>query len=132
MAHMNLRRQAVETLIRDTEERAETVSYCFGERKHDLKDLLARREIPVFFENRALGMSMEYGLGLSLFGMKRQLRRFVASRTIGADEIYSRVVFLDRRGKILADTHRRFLSGAPETAEHWQDFLNRDTSGPPS
>jgi len=57
---------ALRQLTSDSARRATAVSYFYSERKEDLRQLERSRELSAYFENKALGMSMEYGLKASL------------------------------------------------------------------
>jgi len=104
LSQLELQESALEQLRQDTEKRATAVSYFYSERKNDLKDLAASREISIFFENKALGMSMEYGLRASLFGIAQSFERLLEDRKLDEDRIYTRIVFVDSDGKLLIDS----------------------------
>ncbi len=70
----------MKNLRQSLEKQAAAVSYFYAERANDLRDLAASHEIKAFFENQALGMSMEYGLGASLQTMRRRFERFLEER----------------------------------------------------
>ena len=53
-----LRDSSIQKLRTETEKLAESVGYFFEERKDDLMNIGMSREVAVFFENRALGMSL--------------------------------------------------------------------------
>ena len=63
---VNLKEQNIENLKQEVQKRAAALSYFFIERRHDLNDLAENRRLAVYFENKALGMSMKYGLQVSL------------------------------------------------------------------
>ena len=100
----NLRETALEQLIQDTEKVALTISYFFSERKSDLENLSKNRSLSVFFENRALGMSMEYGLRASLNSIARQFDRFIREKKFDGRRIYSRVVFVSANAQIIVES----------------------------
>jgi len=104
LSQVELQGYALDQLKQDTEKRATAVSYFFSERKNDLRNLATSREVSVFFENKALGMSMEYGLKASLLAISEKLNWLLEERKLGGDRIYARILFLDRDGQLLADT----------------------------
>src|SRR3989304_1849382 len=69
LSQLELQGYTLEQLRQDTEKRATAVTYFSSERKNDLRNLALSRETSIFFENKALGMSMEYGLKASLLAM---------------------------------------------------------------
>jgi len=107
LSQADLQKTVFERLQGEMEKRATTVSYFYTERKNDLKNLTASRALEVFFENKALGMTMEYGLRASLVGVSDRLSRVLEERRIGRDRIYARVVFVDDSGRLLVDTSKK-------------------------
>jgi len=89
---------------RNLEKRAEAVSYFFSERRNDLKTIAASSELGAFFENKALGMTMEYGLKASLVFIAEDFERVLDERRLANERIYRRIVFLDAAGEPLVDT----------------------------
>ncbi|MEI6207452.1 MAG: ATP-binding protein [Desulfuromonadales bacterium] len=101
---VKLRNSLKEQLRQDAAKHAGTIEHYFDERKNDLRYLSSAREIAVYFENKALGMSMEYGLGSSLVDISAYFKYFVADRKAAGDQIYTRIMMLDNQGSVLADT----------------------------
>ena len=103
---IELRESVLKNFKQDLEKHAAGLSYFYSERKNDLKNLPAKREISIFFENKALGMSMEYGLRASLIAIQESLDLVLKERMLGQDPIYTRFVFADSSGECLIDTQR--------------------------
>lgn len=82
---------------------ANTLGHFFIDRSIDLEDLSANREILAYFENKALGMSREYGLWASLVGMSELFSRYVSQKQLEAIPVYTRIGFWDSCGEFLAD-----------------------------
>ena len=116
----DLQSTLLEHLRQETEKRAAAVEYFFAERKDDLTDAARSREISVFFENRALGMSMEYGLKFSLTQIEERFRDMIGTKKIGDDAIYSRIVFVDAGGNLLIDSDAHKKSAGSE--QNWRSF----------
>jgi len=70
VSRIELQQSSIQRLRGDLEKRAAAVSYFYLERKNDLLNLASDREVSAFFENRALGMSMQYELRSSLFAIE--------------------------------------------------------------
>ena len=68
-SQVKLQESALDHLREDTEKRSMAVSYFCSERKNDLNSHASNRAISAFFENKALGMSMEYELRASLLDL---------------------------------------------------------------
>ena len=77
---MELRDADIAKLRYETKKQGESGGYFFEERKDDLLNLAMSREVAVFFENRALEMSMEYGLSLSLPPIAERFRSLIAKK----------------------------------------------------
>ena len=86
------------------EKRATAVRYFYSEREDDLRNLTESREISVYFENQALGMSLEYGLQASLFAIQDLFDRLRAKKKLEDHVIYNRIVFVDAAGETLVDS----------------------------
>jgi len=121
IAQSALQESTLKNFRHDLEKRAIAVSYFYSERKNDLKNLAASREIAIFFENQALGMSMEYGLRASLMQIEKSFAKFLEGRKLGSDPIYQRLVFLDREGKCLVDSH--LTKGRQPSERSWDQYL---------
>lgn len=93
-----------EQLRQDAAKHASAIEHYLDERKNDLRYLSNAREISVYLENKALGMSMEYGLGSSLVDISTYFTYFVADRKASDRPIYTRIIMLDTNGAVLADT----------------------------
>jgi PAS domain S-box-containing protein len=120
----DLQSTLLEQLKQETEKRAAAVEYFFAERKDDLMDTARSREISVFFENRALGMSMEYGLKFSLTQIEERFRDMIRTKKIGDDAIYSRIAFVDAGGNLLIDSNAHKKS--PDSGQNWRSFRSRE------
>lgn len=114
--------------IQEAEQQAISLSYFFNERKNDLHSITNSRSLSAYFEDKALGMSMEYGLAASIqiagdfFDAMRQ------DNKLGKQQIFERLVFIEKTGKILIDSHSPELKNA--WTGQWQRFLaplQRDT-----
>lgn len=89
---------------KDVEGRAGILEYFFNERRDDLLNLALSREVSVFYENRALGMSEEYGLKQSLLPIRSRFDDLIARKHIADIPLYSRLLLIDEEGRGLVDT----------------------------
>ena len=120
---------AMKNLVYDTEKLAMATSYFYSERKDDLKDLSKSRELSIFFENKALGMSMEYGLKASLIAISKSFDRLLNEKKFNAERIYTRIVFIDSSGDLLVD-RMPLKSAKSEPEKEWKKYLAPDESEP--
>ncbi len=110
-------------LIQEFDRRASAAGYFFSAQTNALKELADAREIAIYFENQALGMSLEYGLNASLAAIQELLDKFAQKNSLGRHPVYSRVLLLSPDGHPLA------LSGArdgPGDKTDWSRFVRRD------
>ena len=117
-----LQKNLVTQLKQDSEIRAASVDYFFSERRDDVVNLALSREISGFFENKALGMSMEYGLNLSLIPIRELFIDLMERKQVGKDRIYSRIVLIERDGSTIVDVSGQDQTGSG--AKKWKSFLN--------
>jgi|GEM_PF-2126340 len=126
LSQTQLQEAALKRWQMNTEKMASTVSYFLRERRRDIRNLSNNRAILVFFENKALGMSMEYGLMASLNEIKLQLDHFVKECKFDKREVYHRVVLIDADGKLLADSTGSGFR--PDPNLNWKGFLTPNRS----
>jgi PAS domain S-box-containing protein len=122
-----IREAALKQLHLDINNRAAAVSYFFSERRNDLTELTGNRAISAFFENEALGMSMEYGLKASLIAISEEFGRLLNQREIEENQIYTRMVLIDHTGKLLVE---RAADPDDHLQEDWKSLLTPEKHGP--
>ena len=125
-----LRKFYISRLLRDTEKQATAVSYFFSERMNDMAMLAECRELSIYFENQALGMSMEYGLSASLENAANAFRRFRERRRLGGNRIFSMVTFIDEGGQRLIDVDEQRAADGKVQRGYLNRFVIRSTKGP--
>ncbi len=112
-----LRESQFRQLTLGIERNASAVRYFLTERGDDLRHLSESREVAIYHENAALGMSMEYGLRASLFAIQELFDRMQHTKKFEDQAIYVRIVLLDEAGAPLV------LAGAAASAaeqESWK------------
>nr|WP_245232245.1 EAL domain-containing protein [Thiorhodococcus minor] len=72
-------------------------------------DLTEIHEIETFLTNRALGMSMRYGLNANLAALEASFQAKLAQKRLLGAPVYARILYFDQDGTLLADTR----PGAP-------------------
>jgi PAS domain S-box-containing protein len=121
VSQLHLQESEMEEFRQDMEKRATAIGYFFSERKNDLKHLAQGRDISAFFENKALGMSMEYGLRASLLGISKNFDRLLADRKFDEDKIFDRIILIDSHGDLLVNSRPHGKTQIPEKG--WNRFL---------
>jgi signal transduction histidine kinase/DNA-binding response OmpR family regulator/HPt (histidine-containing phosphotransfer) domain-containing protein len=86
---------------------ATNADFYLTERKTELSELAHGRVVASYYENRALGMSMEYGLQLSLEAVRELLVERVGGTHHRGGSVYRRIVFVGEEGELLS------LAGEP-------------------
>ena len=118
----NLRQTMEEQRRLESGRRAAALGYFFSERRDDLTNLSLSHELAGFFENRALGMSMRYGLKQSLVPISARFRQLIDRKRIGSEPIYRRLVLLDEAGELLVDEGEK--GGDAEGERGWKAMLS--------
>jgi signal transduction histidine kinase len=103
-SHGELQSYHREQVLRESGKRAEALAYFFSERSKDLRSLVSGRELQTYFENKALGMSMQYGLAASLHSIRDAFDAFRTESLLSGSEIYQRIVFLGADGRSMVDS----------------------------
>ncbi len=127
-AEKTLRRSAWLQFYYDAERMAGSLAYFFSERVSDMLDLAESRELSIFFENKALGMSMDYGLQASLTAITEKLRQTLEDNSFHENRIFGRMVFIDTDAHVLSDTLE--LSGNNQEDPDWQTYLQPEIRAP--
>jgi diguanylate cyclase (GGDEF)-like protein len=109
-SHTERNQFALEQMAMDLEKRSEVLSYFFSERKDDMENLIASRELTAFFSNQALGMSMEYGLQASLIGITNLFSHTIEQKKVKNDYVYEWIAFVSLDGSMLAGAQNNSLS----------------------
>lgn len=123
-----LRQTATDQVVYFLERQADALSYFYSERKMDLQTISRAREIRIYFENKALGMSMAYGLKASLDQINREFDYLIGERKAGGIPIYQRVVFINEKGTLLVDRRNPGLRHDCELP--WSRFLTPNIPEP--
>ena len=128
LSQVELEKSTTENLLHELKYRAASLSHFFAERKGDLDDLAVGRDITAYFENKALGMSVEYGLRAGLVRIAAAFDHLMEERRLGADSIYCRIAFMTPEGELLVD-RRSDGDKAEHTIQHLDQIRALGTSG---
>ena len=118
----SLRQTMEDQRLLESTRRVAALQYFFSERRDDLVNLALSREVTGFFENRALGMSMRYGLRQSLVPIGTRFVQLIERKRIGDRPVYQCLILLDETGEVLVDEPA--ADDAPALGRPWQEFLN--------
>ncbi len=115
-AQRDLREATRNELGLNLDKRAAALSYFHTERMADITTLAADRALSAYFSNRALGMSMQYGLRASLLNLQKRFEQLATQKKIDSDPVYLRLLFVDMENNRLVDVGSQ--QGQPE---HWSN-----------
>ncbi len=103
LSFRSLRQDSLNSFAQNLEERAVLLDYFIEERVRTIKSIAEGVAISQYFENKDLGMSMKYGLGIVLENLKTDFTNFIKQRKLDGAPIYKRISFFDVSGKLLVD-----------------------------
>ena len=113
-----------ENLLRQHAQQAQlhatTLAHFLAAAEKDVSNLSESREVAAFYENRDLGMSMQYGLALSLVPIQERLAALAEPSDDRDMRPFLRIALLDASGSVLADSAG---PGAPP----WADAADAST-----
>jgi signal transduction histidine kinase len=103
-----LRQAAERRLIAESHLRADALSDVADDRIHLARHISERNELNTYLTSKALGMSPQYGLGVSLDALERRLQDYVFGGTLRVEGArfrpFARVVIFDESARVLADS----------------------------
>ena len=102
----DIRLSAEVRLADQTAKQAASIGYFISERRHDIEQIARSPGVISFFENKALGMSMKYGLRATLIQTEQEFSRLLDTKTIIGQPLFSRLLFCDTDGHILVEDKR--------------------------
>lgn len=105
------------------EKQVMAIGYFFSEREQDLRELSNSKEVSTYFENKALGMSFQYGLTTSLMEMQQRFTWLSRSRKIGEDLIYNWIAFVQPDGIPITEV---LPNGSLHSMEGFKRISNMD------
>ena len=115
-----LQQTALRQMTFDSERRATALSYFFAEQQDFLVELAGCTELTSYFENKALGMSMEYGLQASRLLATDHFEEKRQAKKLGETPMYDRLAFVDAAGHLLNDSRTKTR---PWARRPWRPFL---------
>jgi len=98
-----LRSNADARLIADGQRKAAAISDFMVERRNEAIDLSESHEIESYLVNKALGMSMQYGLITNLDAITLHLRRKKEQKIIRGTPLFSDITYFDENGDSLSE-----------------------------
>ncbi|MEI6876657.1 MAG: hybrid sensor histidine kinase/response regulator, partial [Spirochaetota bacterium] len=87
----------------DSRRVAEAVADLISERRKSTVELAECPEVANYLINKALGMSLRYGLNANLAAIEERFRRQLERANLRGEHIFERIVFYDVDGMVLVD-----------------------------
>ncbi|HEY7865180.1 MAG TPA: EAL domain-containing protein [Psychromonas sp.] len=84
---------------------ADTLGFFFEVNQDNINNIATDKTMSAFFANLASGMSMEYGLGSSLFNLNKLISNLARSGKINNIPIYERIALVDFSKSPIVDTN---------------------------
>jgi diguanylate cyclase (GGDEF)-like protein/PAS domain S-box-containing protein len=91
-------------LVTDSRHTAALLADMVAEQRDFVRDLAGSHEVETYLTNKALGMSMRYGLAANLSSMEDSFRNRLARKTVLGGPMYLRLLYYDESGALLVDT----------------------------
>jgi PAS domain S-box-containing protein len=111
----------------ETNGRADAIGNFFAERLNNIRNLAQSRELAIYFTNKALKMSMQYGLRGSILGIRQRFDEVIKETSIQGKPVFDRLVFVTADGAVLVDTGRSSLAGG---RTNWSQYVAPDSAEP--
>jgi len=127
-AQSELHRAALGRFISENDKRAVAAANFLADRMNDLSQLAENRDLALYYENRALGMTQEYGLGASLVIAEELFANFRKSKRLKDQELFSRIVYLDASGTKMLDLQGK--STFDDRSVNWSSYLKPEQRKP--
>jgi diguanylate cyclase (GGDEF)-like protein/PAS domain S-box-containing protein len=97
--------EAEARLIAESRQTADLIRDVLVEQVNFVSDLAELHQIESFLVNKALGVSMRYGLNINLSAIEEAFSRKLGQRLALGEPVYDRIVYFDEHGARLVDTH---------------------------
>ena len=124
ISQQSLREAAYNKFGYSLEKRISALGYFYSERMSDIDDLSRHHSLGTYLANKALGMSMEYGLRTSLLNLRLVFQDLVTHKKIKSMPVYLRLLYFDDKYQKLIDVGS--LSGQHES---WIGMDKSDATG---
>lgn len=123
-----LYRASLGRVVSENDKRAMAAGNFLADRMNDLSQLAENRDLALYYENKALGMTQEYGLGASLAIFEETFKSFRNRKRLQEKELFIRIIYLDvSDGKML---DLRGSDAFDDRRVNWRSYLKPDQRKP--
>lgn len=125
---LKLHQATLNHFIEENDKRALAAGNFLADRMNDLSQLAESRDLALYYENKALGMTQEYGLGASLAVAEETFGTFRSRKKLHGHELFKRLIYLDASGSKMLDLRAKdFQLKEPAS---WHGYLKADLRKP--
>ncbi len=103
LSQKDLSESIKKSFINSVEEQVLKISQCFRQMQEGVEQLSKSRELEIYYENKALGMSLEYGLKASILNIKSRFNAVMENQIIGTKHVFEKLAYVEREGNVLID-----------------------------
>lgn len=135
-ANIELRNRSVQRAYSVFFDKVSAVKAFLNERQKDFLDLASDRTILTYFKNKDMGMTMMYGLAISLNNVKKRLKDFQEQNSFNNTTLFPQIVFMDIK-KELVNIHLKDFNVKiaddyllNQSADENDRFISHDTLNP--
>lgn len=107
----DIRRSAEGRMADQVAKQATSIGYFISERRNDLKRLARSSGVLSYFQSKALGMSMKYGLRATLIQTEQEFIRLLEEDTFSGQSGFAHLFFTEAGGRLLIEDHRVVIGG---------------------
>ena len=135
-ANIELRNRSVQRAYSVFFDKVSAVKAFLNERQKDFLDLASDRTILTYFKNKDMGMTMMYGLAISLNNVKKRLKDFQEQNSFNNTTLFPQIVFMDIKKELvnihLKDFNVKIVDDylLNQSADENDRFISHDTLNP--
>jgi signal transduction histidine kinase/ActR/RegA family two-component response regulator len=122
-----LRNSAKKQYEYEFEQRCWSLEHFLENQRQKVTSTTNDGKLDLYFENKALGMSMQYGLRSTLLALNRELSQFVGQQRIGDKIVYQKLAIYDELGTLIAESDTPSLTILND--QHWRQSLHQLPEG---
>ncbi len=122
-----LRTAADAKYVSESKQVANLISHFFYEQSRFVNNASRSQEVENFLANKALGMSMQYGLSISLDAVEESFKKKLSLSDSFGLPTYRRIIFLEESGRVVVDIHSQEKDKLPVVDQSYPDGITIDT-----
>lgn len=121
---LKLHQASLGRFVSENDKRALAAGSFLADRLNDISQLAENRDLTLYYENKALGMTQEYGLGASLAFAEESFHNLLRRKKLQEHPLFSRLVYLDLSGSKMLDLQAQHQKKQP--LKNWRNYLKPD------